>query len=592
MSDKSLGLNQQILRRDYLYGSLLAEGPTAPEAGPAELLARKSAFDARGSYVVAHTPASEKGGIVVIGQTDATGASDTGEVFDLVVIGAGLSGLAAARSFQLARNGQADILILENHGTFGGNARRDEFQTAGTTLYAPQASTVIQDLSPALAPSKAAAELFEQLHIDMDRLRVPVEQYFFGIFFDEKSHRIPAQWFPNVFAAPFPDQTKKDQGEFFGTLMKFYQHPDWRQRLAELDRVTFLNYIRQQHWSEDLFRAMIPELAAFFGFPDAVSAAAVYAHYASQGPRYIYAFPGGNSGLARYFLKSLLPAAIDGGSSQDDVLNGRIDVERLDRPGQRVRLRLAATAVRVEHAGHPDSAGHVLVSFVRRDQLFQVRAKGVIMAGGGFLTRQIVADMPEAQRAAYSQFIYAPILWVNLLLNNSRALEKAGLNLLSTYWEGFGELLLRYEKIAAPPSPDPDRPAALGVGCPRFYFGISAREQEKRAQAELMSTPFREYERRIREDLARVLGPWGFDPRRDIEAVAMHRWSQHGYVFGYPGFFTSGAADRARQPYGRVAFAHTDLHKFSLVMGAVDQGQRAAQEIVQRTASGSRAGAA
>jgi spermidine dehydrogenase len=582
MDDETLGLNQQIVRRDYLYGSLLTEGTTSSEASPAELLARKSRFDGRASYVVAHTPASEKDGLVAIGQADAKNARDTGEVFDLVVIGAGLSGLAAAHRFHRLRSRQAGILLLENHNMFGGNARRDEFEVGHSKLYAPQASTVIQDLSPALSPTDAAATMFKELNIDLDRLRVPVEQYFFGAFCDEKSHGIPAQWFPNIFAVPLSEQIKKDQALFFGSLMKFYEDPNWRRKLAEMDRITFRNYIRDQHWTDELFGVMVPELSAFFGFPETLSAGTVYSHYASQGPRYIYAFPGGNSGLARYLVKDLIPPGIVGGSAQEDILNGAIVPAALDRPGQLVRLRLGATAVQVEHPGNPDSADHVAVSFIHKGQLLRVRAKGVIMASGGFVTRQIVADMPEDQRKAYSEFVYAPILWVNVVLNNSRALEKAGLNLLSTYWNGFGGLLLRYEKIAAPPSPEQDRPAVLGVGCPRFYFGLSAREQEKKAQDELMHTAFREYERRIREDLVRLLGPWGFDPRRDIEAIVMHRWSQHGYVFGYSGFSTNGVVERARRPYGRIAFAHTDLHKFSLVMGAVDQGYRAAQEIAER----------
>ncbi len=207
------------------------------------------------------------------------------------------------------------------------------------------------------------------------------------------------------------------------------------------------------------------------------------------------------------------------------------------------------------------------------------------MAGGGFVTPHLACDMPAEQREAYAKFTYAPVLWINVALNNCRALDRAGLNFLSTYLDGFGVLLLNYEKASAAGADverDPERPAVIGICCPRFYLGLTPKEQEEKGRTELMDTSFRSYERKVREDLARVLGPWGFDLKKDIGAISMNRWGHHGYVFGYPGFFTGDAAETARKPHGRIAFAHTDLHRFSLVMGAVEQGCRAAQEVLGR----------
>ena len=127
------------------------------------------------------------------------------------------------------------------------------------------------------------------------------------------------------------------------------------------------------------------------------------------------------------------------------------------------------------------------------------------------MSRRIVADMPPTQRDAYNEFVYAPVLWANVALNNSRALDNAKLNFLSTYLNGFGGLLLRYEKISAT-SADPERPSVLGVGCPLSYPGLSPREQEQRAQQELLETSFRDYETRIREDLSQGAGSLGFRP--------------------------------------------------------------------------------
>src|SRR5207237_706193 len=56
---------------------------------------------------------------------------DTRETYDLVVVGGGISGLAAAH-FYRARKASARILILDNHDDFGGHAKRNEFRPGGT----------------------------------------------------------------------------------------------------------------------------------------------------------------------------------------------------------------------------------------------------------------------------------------------------------------------------------------------------------------------------------------------------------------------------------------------------------------------------
>ena len=233
MNQKDLGLDSQI-RRDYLYGSLLSEGTVASEDSPAAVLGRSSSKIT--PYVVSQG-LGKQGSVVAFEAHANVPAEDTGEAFDVVVVGAGLSGLAAAYYVQQETDGRARILILENHEMFGGNSRRDEFQINGQTLYAPQASTVIQDLPPALAPSERASSLFRELGIDLQKIRVPEDQYFFGIFRDDDRVAGPA-WYPNIFAAPLSETAKKDLGAFFETVMHFYDDGDWRTKLATLDKIT------------------------------------------------------------------------------------------------------------------------------------------------------------------------------------------------------------------------------------------------------------------------------------------------------------------------------------------------------------------
>ena len=56
------------------------------------------------------------------------------EHYDLVVVGAGMSGLAAARYYQKKMGPDAHILILDNHDDFGGHAKRNEFHQDGRMM--------------------------------------------------------------------------------------------------------------------------------------------------------------------------------------------------------------------------------------------------------------------------------------------------------------------------------------------------------------------------------------------------------------------------------------------------------------------------
>ena len=94
-------------------------------------------------------------------------------------------------------------------------------------------------------------------------------------------------------------------------------------------------------------------------------------------------------------------------------------------------------------------------------------------------------------------------------------------------------------------------------------------------RAELISTPFREYERQIRQQFTDMFARSGFDAARDIAGIILNRWG-HAYLSPAPGFFfgkdgkpAPGEVLRAA-PFGRIAFANTDLsgvadHRSSII---------------------------
>jgi spermidine dehydrogenase len=134
----------------------------------------------------------------------------------------------------------------------------------------------------------------------------------------------------------------------------------------------------------------------------------------------------------------------------------------------------------------------------------------------------------------------------------------------------------------------PEEPIVLHLSKTPCSPGLPAREQHRVGRIELLSTPFERYEREIRSQLARLLGPGGFDPARDIAAITVNRWP-HGYAYQYNSlwdeFWREGRiADqpclRARRPHGNVAIANADAGAYAYTDGAIDQAHRAVEELL------------
>ena len=139
-------------RRDFLDGvKLAAGGVLATGIGPLELLAGQAEeFDGpggSGDYARANGNTYEvlaEGHKIrdgAYGRIPAKDIEDAG-VFDCVVVGGGISGLAAALFFQRATGGRKTCLVLDDHRIFGGLAKENEFRIDGQRLIGQQASAM------------------------------------------------------------------------------------------------------------------------------------------------------------------------------------------------------------------------------------------------------------------------------------------------------------------------------------------------------------------------------------------------------------------------------------------------------------------
>ena len=170
-------MTSKITRRDFLNG--VAIGTGASLLMPGQLVAQPSGSvtsnkfpsdyypptltgmrgSHEGSYEVAHALAWN-------GQKPANyDALD--QHYDLVVVGAGQSGLAAAWYYRKKMGPSAKILLLDNHDDFGGHAKRNEFHQDGNMVLGLGGA---QNIEPMSSYSDVAAELLEDIGIDKQAL--------------------------------------------------------------------------------------------------------------------------------------------------------------------------------------------------------------------------------------------------------------------------------------------------------------------------------------------------------------------------------------------------------------------------------------
>src|SRR3954462_15331518 len=178
-ADRDLGMTRPITRRDFLNGVAIGVGSTISAAvlrdipgGELLLEAAGLGQDTAGYYPPALTGmrGSHDGSFDVSHALRdnrfwqrAAQPLDTKERYDLVVVGGGISGLAAAYFYRARTGPSAKILILDNHDDFGGHAKRNEFRPGGRLWIANGGAAGIDSPFPS---SREARGLLSAIGID------------------------------------------------------------------------------------------------------------------------------------------------------------------------------------------------------------------------------------------------------------------------------------------------------------------------------------------------------------------------------------------------------------------------------------------
>lgn len=618
--DRALGMDQQITRQDFLNAALVASGALLTAKSPLELISEDhwTGYGGLGDY-------SSSNGNTYEVMTDGhkirdhmygdrlKSARDTREQFECVIVGGGISGLAAALFLQRdSRFGRGKCLILDNHPIFGGEAKRNEFEVDGQRLIAHQASAMC---FPPLAGT-FLADFYRSIGIDWRQFRYQTwkgsesqlapgntpyieDDRHSGFYFGAKFGHPEGLWLidpwgKNLEGAPIPANTRAElqrthdgSGEAGFTPPK--QHGDAISR--KLDGMTLEQHICERFQvSPETVRTFLSPVAGG-GSGIGADVLSAYSDYAADVlfpwdyDRGAQMFPGGNTGIARHIMKALLPDAIPGSGTMANICRGPIEFSALDRPLGRVRMRMRATVIGVEHDGSPDRANITSVYYLKGGKLYKLKGRTVILAGGSWTTKHIVRDLPAQHREAYAQFHRSPCLMANVAVRNWRFLYKLGITGCQ-WFEGIGNYCA-VRKTATfgvqSMTIDPDTPLVLTLKVLFSRPGLSLEAQNSSGRTELMTTSFRSYERQIREQFSEMFRRSGFDARRDIAGIILNRWG-HAYLSPQPGFFF-GTGDAPapgdvlrNHPFGRIAFANSDLTGIMDHRASIMEAQRAAQQ--------------
>ncbi len=646
--DAELGMRRGITRRDFLNGVALTVGAAilppdllaaadmqagrekSPDYYPPALTGLRGSHP--GSFEVAH---SLRDGTF---WAQAGTPVDTRETYDLVVVGGGISGLSAAHFFRKAAGPKARILILDNHDDFGGHAKRNEFQTPQRTMLGFGGTFSIESPAPYSAVAKG---LIEELGIDVPSYpryanRDLYRSFGLGpkIFFDKQTFgadKLVTNPTPRVGGeseddkvlahavemflqeAPFSESAKADYRRLVTEKTDYLPGLSSDEKKARLARMSYNSFL------SDLVKVN-PEVVKLFqnmpqplfgvGF-DAVAAQDAWGLGApgfagmnlDPGPgkgmnrdaipnkeaeKYFFHFPDGNASIARLLVRNLIPRAIPGQSATDVVL-ARANYAKLDEKSSPVRIRLNSTAVRVKHQGDPDSAKGVEVAYARDGKVYTVKAAHCVLACWHVVIPYICQQLPEKQKEALASAAKVPLLYTNVALRNWKAFEKLGTNAIYVPggYHSYMNLDLPVSIGGYECSKKPEDPIVIHMMKTPCKPGRPARDQHLFGRVELFTTTFETMERNIREQLARVVGPGGFDPANDITAITVNRWP-HGYAYEYSSlwdkFWLEGGetpCEVARKPFGRIAIANADAGAYAYTDGAIDHAYRAVEELTK-----------
>jgi len=645
-TDRELGMDRVIPRRDFLNGAAMTMGaallPEIDRAGrtnsdepqnrtgydPPTLLALRGSHS--GSFEIAH---SLRDGTF---WKNAAAPERVTEKYDLIIVGGGISGLAAAYFYRERAGSGARILVLENHDDFGGHAKRNEFHLGGKLQLLNGGTMLIDSPTPY---SAEAAGLMKKLGIDAAALDKKCSDHDLykalglatGVFFDketfgadrlvvedatedgENSGNVPDTAKLEKFLAktPFNETVRRDILRIERAKIDYLHGLTSAEKKDRLSRISYRDFLlniakvesgvipfyqtrTNGEWgvgidAEPALDCWALGLPGFQGLqlepgaaPHMSYSAAGYANGGSDR----FHFPDGNASIARLLVRALIPSALPG-NSVEDIVTARVRYDRLDADNSPIRIRLNSTAVRVRNAADPNTSREVEVTYATGKRVFSLRAGACVLACWNMTIPYLCPDLPDKQKEALHYLVKVPLVYTSVGLRNWISFQKLGISNINAPGAYWNSVRLNWPvNIGDYRSPrSAQEPILLHLSRTPCKPGLPAREQHKAGRMQLLVTTFETFERKIRDQLVRMLAAGGFDPALDIEAITVNRWP-HGYAYEYNPLFDPEWPEGqqphvlGRKRFGRITIANSDSGATAYTDVAIDQAYRAVNELL------------
>ena len=530
------------------------------------------------------------------------------EKYDLVIVGAGISGLSSAYHYKKTHP-EAKILLIDNHDDFGGHAKRNEFEVNGETRIGYGGTEAIDTPS---SYSQEAKSLIKEIGIDVEKFYEAYDQSLYsslglgkGILFDSNSfseerlvtgyNKVP--WKEFAEKTPMTQKAKDDLVRIW-TEKKDYlpilSDEEKYELLKDLSYYDFLkDYVKVDQQILEIFRRWgmsfwcvgIDEVPCtliqnYDGGMPGLDYTLKRSGYRGDEP-YIFHFPDGNASVARLLVRALIPGSVPG-SSMEDVVLAKVNYSLLDDDST-TKIRLNSTVVDVSHTNNSSA---VDITYVRKHDVHTIRADKCILACYNSAIPYLCSELPKKQVDGLKYNVKIPLTYTKVMIPSWKVFADLGLDFVY-YTDAF----YKQVELAYPVSigdykfnKSPDESMVLHMCHSHHSKDIKGPDQWREGRRRLLSTPFSVYEGHVKDQLDSALGGGGFDSDRDISAITVNRWP-HGYSYSNDLIWEPDWENEeskpwviGRQQYGRISIANSDAGASADTNSAITHGIRAAQE--------------
>jgi len=637
-------VSKQIKRRDFVSGMaigagglLLAGCTDAPPVSFNNKVPRGSRAPSSGSYyppTLTGMRGSHEGSYEVAHALSWRGEKPADyqlldEHYDLVVVGAGMSGLAAAHFYREKMGPEARILLLDNHDDFGGHAKRNEFHRDGRMMVSLGGA---QNIESVTGYSDAAAKLMDDIGLNEDFLNfmdtsTSEDLALVGNFDANNGVALPGSQDHFIYAGnwnavmyggegyeqvleslPLPDNERQKLIAFWGGKRDFLEGLSLSEKWDYLNSVSYNQFLIDKvgllPTTVPILNAILVHLSGMTGWNLTVGEALLGGASgikslgwlgkatAAAGGTFldrllkIRMFPDGNASVARLLVQKLIPTVAPEVTGPDSIVGARFNYAALDEAGNTTRLRLNTTAVGIKE----NQAGTVEVDYVEHGSAKRVLADHCILACYNGLIPHLCPEMPESQKAGLAYGVKTPFVYANVQVRDGKAFSKSGATLFQCPHDPF-QWVSCAPTVAVggfEPPRGPDDPMVIFMMHSPMPMTkpdpkLSTRDQLRLARTEIYQAQFSDYEQQIREQLQSMLGQFGFQHQSDIEAITVNR-IPHGYAYPYVKLddpeWEAGQAPHeiGRAQFGRISVANSDSEAVALMNAAFDAAYRAVEE--------------